>query len=263
MCLSVSAQDALLSSHETYVLLQSDAGARRVPSWSHYERLLQESKHFSLARQVRERRQQMMRPKPAQTERKGDESAAAVAAAAEMPEPERHTARASLRSSMVAGRSSLPELRPIADTVWIRSEALAYLREQPCSVQSRDHLQQFMAALSALLQRESLKLTIQEIQLLVDLRPDTLVEIHSIIDECEERMSQEQTQALLALVKDYLPTGSAAENDAAAAAARPLASTAAASPPEAGGASAEPAAASSADMDAVSTSSAAAAAPNT
>ena len=64
---------------------------------------------------------------------------------------------------------------------------------------------------------EETRLTVCELIQLINLRPVTLVEIHRAIEECEERLTEEDTLALLELIDRTLPkppprAGQAAED---------------------------------------------------
>ena len=84
--------------------------------------------------------------------------------------------------------------------------SVKYLEKTPCKDQSEEIIQRFITAL------EPFKLTKSEKLQLLNQRPTTAVEIQLIIEESEERLSDEQTEQILTLIGDILP-GPKLEND--------------------------------------------------
>ncbi|KAK3288701.1 hypothetical protein CYMTET_3831 [Cymbomonas tetramitiformis] len=82
--------------------------------------------------------------------------------------------------------------------VCILSQTCEALKNGPCQKQSREILQALFTAL------EGYGLTKAERQQIANLRPATLVEMHLIIEDCEERYDEEQLEALLAYVEEHL-----------------------------------------------------------
>lgn len=66
-------------------------------------------------------------------------------------------------------------------------------------MQSESHITEFLDALTPF------RLTLAEQLQLVDLRPSTPVELQLVIEETEERFTDEQLEELLQLVGVYLP----------------------------------------------------------
>ena len=86
---------------------------------------------------------------------------------------------------------SLGQTRELAYAAAINDDVVAYLEETPCASQSAAAIATFVKAC------EPFKLKRAEVLNLVNEQPRTLVEIHLIVEECEERLTPEQTQELL------------------------------------------------------------------
>merc|ERR1712129_386304 len=78
------------------------------------------------------------------------------------------------------------QTQQLAYAAAINEDVVAYLEEACCVCQSPESIAAFMKAC--------------EIFNLINEQPGTLVEIHLIVEECEERLTQEQVQELLATV---------------------------------------------------------------
>lgn len=78
-------------------------------------------------------------------------------------------------------------------------ETLKYLEKQPCKDQNSAIVQKFCKKL------EPFKLTKAEKLQLLNQRPTTAVEIQLLIEESEERLSEEQTDSLLDIITECLP----------------------------------------------------------
>ena len=89
------------------------------------------------------------------------------------------------RAAAAAGWRSQQE---VADLI---EQALEYLDETACAAQSRESIGQFLAAV------KPFELTRAETLMLVNSQPSSLVEIHLIVEECEERLTLEQRHELL------------------------------------------------------------------
>lgn len=81
----------------------------------------------------------------------------------------------------------------------LSAQVLSYLDERPCAEQSRESILNFVEELQKLSSAGNFELTGAEILQLVSNQPRSLVEIHLIVEECEERLTQEQVQTLLKL----------------------------------------------------------------
>jgi hypothetical protein len=106
------------------------------------------------------------------------------------------------------------DLKPLEGTCWMRSSVLRYLSSTPCATQSKESVSEFLKEAKRMLKEragenatkeEDTRLTVCELIQLVNLRPASLVEIHRAIEECEERLSEEDTLALLELIDKTLP----------------------------------------------------------
>lgn len=120
------------------------------------------------------------------------------------------------------------DLKPLENTCWVRSRVLNYLQNTPASTQNGAAVEEFLRESKKLLQdraesdvvkQENTRLTVCELIQLINLRPASLVEIHRAIEECEERLTEEDTLALLDLIDRTLPKappragGAAAQQD--------------------------------------------------
>ena len=115
------------------------------------------------------------------------------------------------------------DLIPLAQTVYVQQKVIDYLRTQPAHEQTAEQIKGFTEAIviwqqqqqqqshSASSQHPPAALTSAEILTLINQRPVTVVELHRIIDECEERLNESETIALLDLVKKHFPVNSSAE----------------------------------------------------
>ena len=78
---------------------------------------------------------------------------------------------------------------------------VAYLEETSCAKQTAESIAAFMKAC------EPFRLKRAGVLNLINEQPQTLVEIHLIVEECEERLSQDQTQQLLDTVAVLIAAG--------------------------------------------------------
>ncbi|XP_071521891.1 DNA-directed RNA polymerase III subunit RPC9 [Panulirus ornatus] len=85
----------------------------------------------------------------------------------------------------------------------IAFDTLKYLEKTPCRNQSPEIIQRFLDAV------KEFKLTKAEKLQLINLRPTTPVEMQLIIEESEDRLTEEQVEELISLVELHLPDDTA------------------------------------------------------
>ncbi|KAJ2160573.1 hypothetical protein GGF46_002169 [Coemansia sp. RSA 552] len=81
----------------------------------------------------------------------------------------------------------------------LKFEALKYLGSTPCTTQSGEQIAQLKAGLAGH------GLTKAEVLQIINLRPRKLVELHPIIEECDERFEEAGLEDLLGLILEALP----------------------------------------------------------
>ncbi|KAK7072644.1 hypothetical protein SK128_024423 [Halocaridina rubra] len=81
----------------------------------------------------------------------------------------------------------------------IAFDTLKYLEKTPCRNQSPEVIHGFLESV------KDFKLTKAEKLQLINLRPTTPVEMQLIIEDSEERLTEEQVDQLIALVEHHLP----------------------------------------------------------
>ncbi|KAB7496388.1 DNA-directed RNA polymerase III subunit RPC9 [Armadillidium nasatum] len=83
-------------------------------------------------------------------------------------------------------------------------EVEKYLEGTPCRYQNPEVIQNFLT----ILPQKGFKFTKAEKLQLVNLRPVTPVEIQLIVEDSEERITEDQIDELISLIKEHLPDGS-------------------------------------------------------
>lgn len=81
----------------------------------------------------------------------------------------------------------------------ITYEAIKYLEKTPCAQYKADIIPEFMIAL------QSFNLTKAEKIQLLNICPTTAVEIQILIEESEERLTEDQIYELLAIISKFMP----------------------------------------------------------
>ncbi|KAJ3298728.1 hypothetical protein HK104_010365 [Borealophlyctis nickersoniae] len=85
------------------------------------------------------------------------------------------------------------------DLKTVEYEVLSCLQKTPCKVQDAPQITSFMDAMT------SFDLTKAEKLMLLNLRPKSAVELNVIIEECEDRLTEAQQNALLEVIREKLP----------------------------------------------------------
>ncbi|GAN07635.1 DNA-directed RNA polymerase III subunit RPC9 [Mucor ambiguus] len=81
----------------------------------------------------------------------------------------------------------------------VQFELTEYLKETPCSTQTPEQISNFMEAIS------KFELTKAEKLQILNLRPKSTVEIYLLIEECEERFTEEDLEQMLTSILHTLP----------------------------------------------------------
>mmetsp|Transcript_71228 Transcript_71228/g.225122 ORF Transcript_71228/g.225122 Transcript_71228/m.225122 type:complete len:140 (+) Transcript_71228:91-510(+) len=78
------------------------------------------------------------------------------------------------------------------------TKALQFLTQSPVGGYTREGVRSFLDAI------EVLQLTKAEKLQLINLRPTSAVEVHLVVEDCEERLKPEQVDNLIELVSEHL-----------------------------------------------------------
>ncbi|XP_077527819.1 RNA polymerase III subunit I [Haemaphysalis longicornis] len=101
--------------------------------------------------------------------------------------------------------------KSVANLATVTYETVAYLEQTACALQTDENVEAFLEQISAL----PFKLTKVEKLQLINHRPTTAVEIQLLIEESEERLSEDDVQTILDVVQRTLPAPvEEAEDDA-------------------------------------------------
>jgi len=154
-----------------------------------------------------------------------DVAAATAAAAATNP------AAAAAAAALAKHTPRHRDYKPLEGTCWLKARVLNYLKATPAATQTEQACKDFVEQAQKLLadnaaQRAKdgaaaagrtltpaqlaaavadVRLTTCELLQLVNLRPASLVEVHRAIEECEERLTEQDAQELLELIQRVLP----------------------------------------------------------
>ncbi|XP_014231449.1 DNA-directed RNA polymerase III subunit RPC9 [Trichogramma pretiosum] len=82
----------------------------------------------------------------------------------------------------------------------ITYSTIKYLEDTPCKDQTADKITGFMTAV------ESFKLSKSEKLTILNLFPTTVLELHLLIEDCEERFNEEEEEKLLMIIAEHLET---------------------------------------------------------
>lgn len=89
--------------------------------------------------------------------------------------------------------------RPALALRTILYETLSYLLETPAPSQTEEQIKSFIGVMTPY------KLTGAEILQLINLRPTTAVEVQLVVEECEERLTEDQVNEIVTIVKQHFP----------------------------------------------------------
>jgi len=98
-------------------------------------------------------------------------------------------------------------------------ETLSWLEDSPAGVQEEHHVKEFAQQLSEMCQENkddcgrSLQLSKQEVIHLINHRPGSAVEIQLLLENSEERFTEEQVEKLIQIVEECLPAPAVEEED--------------------------------------------------
>jgi len=111
------------------------------------------------------------------------------------------------RRTATSGAAGARSWRTQEECNLITEQVLENFSGNSCSLQSRETIAAFLAAV------QPYELTRAEILMLTNTQPRSLVEIHLIVEECEERLTPEQRMELLNLCQTLVdPQLAAARN---------------------------------------------------
>jgi hypothetical protein len=157
----------------------------------------------------------------------GGADVAAAAAAATAADPVAAAAAAALAKHTPRHR----DYKPLEGTCWLKGKVLSYLSNTPAAAQNEEACKEFVqqaqkmladnaaarasaaasasgSVLSAAQSASAIadvRLTTLELLQLLNLRPTSMVEVHRAIEECEERLHEQDVVQLLELVQRTLP----------------------------------------------------------
>lgn len=105
--------------------------------------------------------------------------------------------------------------RKLEQPCWMRSRMLEYLRECPAGRQDPTKLAAFLEGVEELQKSMNVELRLSQMELcqLVDLCPSTLVELHKVVEECEDRFLEVHTKTIIELVQEHLPQPEVEEDE--------------------------------------------------
>ena len=98
-------------------------------------------------------------------------------------------------------------------------ETLSWLEDSPAGVQEEHHIKEFAQQLSEMCKESkddcgrSLQLSKQEVIHLINHRPGSAVEIQLLLENSEERFTEEQVEKLIQIVEECLPAPAVEEDE--------------------------------------------------
>lgn len=105
-----------------------------------------------------------------------------------------------LLQDIESGTKGQQKTKLVQNNLWtISYSSLKFLKDTPCKHQSAEIIQEFMQKVAPFKLKRAEKLQ------LLNQRPTTAVEIQLLIEESEERMTEEQIDQLLEIVATCLP----------------------------------------------------------
>lgn len=107
--------------------------------------------------------------------------------------------------------NDLKKIKSAEHVCWVKDKVISYLSRFSPGQQTDQNVSDFLAAAAPYI--AVAKLGQGEILQLINLRPTSLVEIHRVIEECEERLTQDQVEELLKCIQDTLPMPVHVEQD--------------------------------------------------
>ncbi|XP_033736891.1 DNA-directed RNA polymerase III subunit RPC9-like [Pecten maximus] len=112
-----------------------------------------------------------------------------------------------LLSDIQAGRGQKKPDKSLQQLATITYEAVKYLEDKPCKTQTPEIIEQFMTDV------QSYNLTKSEKVQLLNQYPSTAVEIQLIVEESEERLTEDQIYELLEVIGKYRPSEAIEEDE--------------------------------------------------
>jgi DNA-directed RNA polymerase subunit F len=114
----------------------------------------------------------------------------------------------SLLTDIQAGRGQNKPNKHQQQLATITYETIKYLETKPCKIQSQESIVEFMKEL------EPYNLTKAEKVQILNLCPTSAVEIQLIVEESEERLTEDQIYSLLEVITKYNPAEGDEQEDA-------------------------------------------------
>ncbi|VDK18567.1 unnamed protein product [Anisakis simplex] len=107
-------------------------------------------------------------------------------------------------------QSTVPKDQRVKALGTVIYETSSYLQTSPAAAQKTEDIENAIRALAPF------KLTAAETLQVINLRPSTIIEIQLIVEECEERLTEEQMNQLVNVVNENLPPRPSSSGDSKA-----------------------------------------------